>query len=174
MSVGVDLSDVAPLPNWPEDPYPQHDTSPLSRMAQVWEDPEESATAVRPVPRLLVGVGVVLVDVPPLPNRPSDPRPQHETEPLSRMTHVWENPEESVVSVKIDPSWKPGSLSCESGKMTLRTSFWSERSVVSALFNPPVAAEIPRKIMRTERRRVFERTFRDLALVMCLTLLNYK
>ena len=51
-------------------PYPQHDTAPLSRMAQVWEPPEESATAVRPVPRLLVSVGVVLVDVPPLPNWP--------------------------------------------------------------------------------------------------------
>ena len=38
------------------------------------EAPEESATAVRPVPRLLVSVGVVLVDVPPLPNWPSDLR----------------------------------------------------------------------------------------------------
>ena len=25
MSVGVDLPDVPPLPNWPSDPYPQHD-----------------------------------------------------------------------------------------------------------------------------------------------------
>ena len=49
---------------------PQHDTAPLSRMAQVWYSPEESATAVRPVPRLLVSVGVVLSDVPPLPNWP--------------------------------------------------------------------------------------------------------
>ena len=32
-------------------------------MAQVWVAPEESATAVRPVPRLLVSVGVVLSDV---------------------------------------------------------------------------------------------------------------
>ena len=32
--------------------------------------PEESATAVRPVPRLLVSVGVDLSDVPPLPNWP--------------------------------------------------------------------------------------------------------
>ena len=30
----------------------------------------KSATAVRPVPRVLVSVGVVLSDVPPLPNRP--------------------------------------------------------------------------------------------------------
>ena len=49
-------------------PYPQHDTEPLSRMAQVWDPPEERATAVRPAPRLLVRVGVVLSDVPPLPN----------------------------------------------------------------------------------------------------------
>ena len=44
-------------------------------MAQVWESPEESATAVRPVPRLLVSVGVDLSDVAPLPNRPQAPSP---------------------------------------------------------------------------------------------------
>ena len=70
VSVGVPLLDVSPLPNWPSDPSPQHDTSPLSRMAQVWTSPEESATAVRPVPRLLVSVGVDLSDVAPLPNWP--------------------------------------------------------------------------------------------------------
>ena len=70
VSVGVDLSDVPPLPNRPLFPRPQHDTSPLSRMVQVWRCPEESATAVRPVPRLLVSVGVFLLDVPPLPNWP--------------------------------------------------------------------------------------------------------
>ena len=89
VSVGVVLSDVAPLPNAPSPPYPQHDTAPLSRMAQVWDDPEESATAVRPVPRLLVSVGVVLSDVPPLPNWPLYPSPQHDTAPLSRMAQVW-------------------------------------------------------------------------------------
>ena len=104
MSVGVNLSDVPPLPNRPLNPIPQHDTAPLSRMAQVWEPPEESATAVRPVPRLLVSVGVDLSDVAPLPNWPSDPSPQHDTEPLSRMAQVWYFPDESVVSVKMDPS----------------------------------------------------------------------
>ena len=48
-------------------------------MAQVCDCPEERATAVRPVPRLLVKVGVVLSDVPPLPSWPSLPVPQQET-----------------------------------------------------------------------------------------------
>ena len=82
---------------------PQHDTAPLSRMAQVWRVPEESATAVRPGPRLLVSVGVDLSDVAPLPNWPLTPRPQHETSPLSRMTQVCIFPAESVVSVKMRP-----------------------------------------------------------------------
>ena len=46
----------------------------------MWEAPEESATAVRPVPRLLVSVGVDLSDVPPLPNWPYIPSPaRHST-----------------------------------------------------------------------------------------------
>ena len=70
----------------------------------MWYIPEESATAVRPVPRLLVSVGVVMSDAVPSPNWPELPSPQHDTEPLSRMAQVWETPAESVVSVKIDPS----------------------------------------------------------------------
>ena len=60
VKVGVVLYDVAPLPSWPLDPHPQHETEPLSRMAQVWAYPPETVTAIRPVPRLLVKVGVVL------------------------------------------------------------------------------------------------------------------
>ena len=59
-----------PSPNSPKPSSPQHIAEPLSRMTQVWADPDESATAVRPVPRLLVSVGVDLGDVPPLPNWP--------------------------------------------------------------------------------------------------------
>ena len=88
VSVGVDLSDVPPLPNCPLLFSPQHDTSPLSRIAQVWPTPNPSATAVRPVPRLLVRVGEGLLAVPPLPNIPLLPGPQHETAPLSRMAQV--------------------------------------------------------------------------------------
>ena len=134
-------------------------------MAQVCSFPEESATAVRPGPRLLVRVGVSLLDVPPLPNWPPIPSPQHDTAPLSRMAQVCPFPEESVVPVKIDPSWNPGSLSCESGRMVFRTSFWSERSVVSALFNPPVAADIPRKIMRRVSKMVIEMLLSDVAVL---------
>jgi hypothetical protein len=46
------------------------------------------ATAVRPLPKLLVKVGVSEFDVPPLPNLPLDPDPQQETEPLSRRAQV--------------------------------------------------------------------------------------
>ena len=49
-----------PLPNCPLCPSPQHETDPLSRMAQAWPPPTEIATAVRPIPSLLVRVGVFL------------------------------------------------------------------------------------------------------------------
>ena len=68
VGVGVVLSDVPPLPNWPLPPSPQHETEPSSRIAQVCQTPEDMDTAVRPIPRLLVGLGVVLSDVAPLPN----------------------------------------------------------------------------------------------------------
>ena len=90
-------------PNCPLPSAPQHIAEPLSRMAQVWEAPEESATAVRPVPRLLVSVGVDLTDVCPLPNWPEFPRPQHDTAPLSRMAQVWEAPVESATAVRPVP-----------------------------------------------------------------------
>ena len=61
-------------------------TFPSSRIAQVWEPPEEIATAVRFAPRLLVKVGVFLFAVPPLPRWPLLPYPQQETEPSSRMS----------------------------------------------------------------------------------------
>ena len=38
---------------------PQHFRSPLSRIAQVWSNPADTATAVRPVPRSIVVEGTV-------------------------------------------------------------------------------------------------------------------
>ena len=49
--------------------------------------------------------------------------------------------------------------------MVFRTSFGSESSVVSALFNPPVAAEIPRKIMRSVSKTVIEMLLSDVAVL---------
>ena len=49
--------------------------------------------------------------------------------------------------------------------MVFSTSFWSKRSVVSALFNPPVAAEIPRKIMRSVSKIVTEMLLSDVAVL---------
>ena len=93
VGVGVFASDVS-LPNWPILPLPQHETEPSSRIAQVCSPPEDMATAMRPIPRLLVGVGVVASDVAPLPNRPSPPtHSNNETFPSSRITQVCSNPE---------------------------------------------------------------------------------
>ena len=82
------LVDVAPFPISPAPPSPQHETDLLSRRAQVCEYPEEIETAVRPVPRLLVSVGVFWLAVPPLPSFPLPPDPQQETAPFSRRAHV--------------------------------------------------------------------------------------
>ena len=61
-----------PSPNCPSPSAPQHFRSPLSRMAQVCPNPADTATAVLPVPRLAVGVGVSLllssVKSPPVPS----------------------------------------------------------------------------------------------------------
>ena len=63
---------VPPSPNCPLMSYPQHFRSPLSRMAQVWYPPADTATAVRPVPRSIAVDEGALVSVllPPSPNCP--------------------------------------------------------------------------------------------------------
>ena len=88
VAIGSGSSPSSPLPNWPESPLPQHETEPSSRIAHVKVYPEERATAVRPVSRLIVGVGVVSSNPPPLPNWPKLFAPQHEIEPSSRMAQV--------------------------------------------------------------------------------------
>ena len=70
VSVGVLESVVPLLPNCPDMLRPQQETEPLSRTAQVWSVPDEMATAVRPLPRLPVSVGVEASLVPPFPNWP--------------------------------------------------------------------------------------------------------
>ena len=59
------LNEVYPSPSCQPKFEPQHFADPLSRMAQVWISPDEMATAVLPIPRLLVRVGVSLSEVPP-------------------------------------------------------------------------------------------------------------
>ena len=103
VSVGEFCSVVPPSPSWPTTPSPQHETEPLSSMAQVCLAPPEIATAVRPVPRLLVSVGEFCCDVPPLPKRPPIPNPQQETEPLSRMAQVCFSPTEIATAVRPVP-----------------------------------------------------------------------
>ena len=79
-----------PSPNCPFWSFPQHFMSPLSRMAQVWEIPSLTATAVRPVPRSIAVEEGALRSVltPPLPKYPCPSDPQHFRSPLSRMAQV--------------------------------------------------------------------------------------
>ena len=82
---------LPPSPNSPSLSIPQHFASPLSRMAQVWRRPAETATAVRPVPRLMAvdeGALVFVLVLPPSPNCPLPSLPQHFRSPLSRMAQV--------------------------------------------------------------------------------------
>ena len=94
-SIAVDEGVLAfvllpPLPNCPLLSDPQHFRSPLSRMAQVWNEPAATATAVRPVPRsIAVDEGALVFALrPPSPNCPKLSRPQHFRSPLSRMAQV--------------------------------------------------------------------------------------
>ena len=80
-----------PLPNCPSKSAPQHFATPLSRIAQVCLCPAASATAVRPVPRLIGvddGAFVSELVLPPSPNRPFVSLPQHFASPLSRIAQV--------------------------------------------------------------------------------------
>ena len=62
---------LPPSPNCPLSSPPQHFRSPLSRMAQVCSAPTETATAVRPVPRLIaVDEGALVFVLVPSPNCP--------------------------------------------------------------------------------------------------------
>ena len=72
-------------------------------MTHVWLPPDEMLTAVRPVPKLLVWVGVVCCEPAPLPSRPFPPLPQHETEPVSRIAQVWSFPAETATAVRPVP-----------------------------------------------------------------------
>ena len=96
---------LPPSPNCPKASPPQHFRSPLSRMAQVWEPPAVTATAVRPVPRsIAVDEGaLVSVLVPPSPNCPEVSAPQHFRSPLSRMAQVWYQPADTATAVRPVP-----------------------------------------------------------------------
>ena len=96
---------IPPSPNCPESSRPQHFASPLSRMAQVWYEPADTATAVRPVPRsIAVDEGaLVFALIPPSPNCPKLSAPQHFRSPLSRMAQVWYEPADTATAVRPVP-----------------------------------------------------------------------
>ena len=83
---------------------PQHFRSPLSRIAQVWSNPADTATAVRPVPRSIVveGTGVFML-LTPSPNCPALSLPQHFISPLSRMAQAWYSPAATATAVRFVP-----------------------------------------------------------------------
>ena len=62
----------------------------------------DTATAVRPVPRLMaVDEGaLVFVLLPPSPNDPKELDPQHFSSPLSRMAQVWALPADTATAVR--------------------------------------------------------------------------
>jgi hypothetical protein len=97
--VGVFRLVVVPSPSMPPSFHPQQLTDALSRIAQVWYCPEEIATAVLPVPRLEVWVGVLLSLVVPSPSPPTPLYPQQLTDALSRIAQVWYCPEEIATAV---------------------------------------------------------------------------
>ena len=79
--------------------------------------PADTATAVRPVPRLTgVEEGEVLDVVVPSPNCPWSFRPQHFKSPLSRMAQVCHHPAETATAVRPGPrsiNPKSGDVSVE-------------------------------------------------------------
>ena len=81
------------MPNWPEDPFPQHQVVPSVFRAQVWVPPAViwetfSRTPLAPTPKTWTGVDCWLV-VELLPNSPEDPLPQHQTVPSVFRAQVW-------------------------------------------------------------------------------------
>ena len=59
---------VPPLPNCPSKSEPQHLTDPSSSKAQTESKAVASETAVRPEPRVLMVVGVLVFEVEPIPS----------------------------------------------------------------------------------------------------------
>ena len=72
-------------------------------MAQVLEAVDEIATAVRPFPRLDVGVGVCRSVEVPSPSLPALFDPQQDTKPLSRIAQVVESSTEIATAVRPFP-----------------------------------------------------------------------
>jgi len=84
---GVLVLVFVPFPSWPSPLFPQHVTVLLSRIAQVCKAPAVIAVAVRPVPRLMGLLGVLVLVFVPSPIAPLL-APQHVTVLLSRIAQV--------------------------------------------------------------------------------------
>ena len=97
-----------PSPSLPAPLPPQQLTDPSSRITQVWTYPADIATAVRPVPRLEVWVGVYRLVVFPSPSWPEVPVPQQLTEPSSRMAQLCVSPDEIATAVRPVPKLETG------------------------------------------------------------------
>ena len=94
-STGVERLPTPPLPNRPDNPYPQHTTL-LPVVAQMWELPELIPTipprAEGSLELVCTSTGVERLPTPPLPNYPRIPYPQHLTLPSVVRAQVWEIP----------------------------------------------------------------------------------
>ena len=103
-SCGTAVSEVEPPPSIPRVPLPQHATDPCDRRAHVCSSPAESATAFRLNGNEATWVGESASSKLPLPSCPFDPPPQQTVEPLSRMAHVWSEPEAMALALRFRPS----------------------------------------------------------------------
>jgi hypothetical protein len=78
-------------------------------MEHVWSFPELIETAVLAASSPTSVIVSLSVDVP-SPNCPNELLPQHWSDESSRIAQRWSPPLDIVVSVNIDPDWKPGSF----------------------------------------------------------------
>jgi hypothetical protein len=104
------MSACDPTPNFPSAPFPKHFTAAVFNNTQVCAPPADIAVAFTPVPKLIGNNASPISPgssprsfVPPVPNRPFPPDPQHFTVALSSTAHVCISPAEMATAVRPVP-----------------------------------------------------------------------
>ena len=128
-------------PRRPLPPLPQHFTSALSSMAHVCAPPADTASTLRPVPRLTVASASPISPEPsprsfcePTPRRPSAPLPKHFTFVFVKRTQVCSSPDDRATA----PKPTPRSIGSSASPIS---SGSSPRSSVSPVPKRPFPAE---------------------------------
>ena len=102
MLVGEILSPVLPSPNCPCQLSPQQLTDLVSVMAQVWYEPEDTDTAVSPLPKS-TETGLSRFVLVPSPICPLLFSPQHFTPESSNKAQVCDSPADTLTAVLPEP-----------------------------------------------------------------------